>query len=31
MSTHGSNPTKAIMYAFFANLGVAITKAIAAY
>jgi cation diffusion facilitator family transporter len=31
MSTNGSNPTKAIMYAFFANLGVAITKAIAAY
>ncbi len=31
MTSHGSNPTKAIMYAFFANLGVAITKAIAAY
>jgi len=31
MSAHGSNPTKAIMYAFFANLGVAVTKAIAAY
>jgi len=31
MSAHGSNPIKAIMYAFFANLGVAVTKAIAAY
>jgi cation diffusion facilitator family transporter len=31
MSAHGSNPTKAIMYAFFANLGVAIAKAVAAY
>ena len=31
MSTHGSNPTKAIMYAFFANFGVAIAKAVAAY
>lgn len=31
MSAHGSNPTKAIMYAFFANLGVAIAKGIAAY
>lgn len=31
MSTHGSNPTRAIMYAFFANLGVAIAKAVAAY
>ena len=31
MSAHSSNPTKAIMYAFFANLGVAVTKAIAAY
>ncbi|HKI51486.1 MAG TPA: cation diffusion facilitator family transporter [Geothermobacteraceae bacterium] len=31
MSAHGSNPTKAIMYAFFANLGVAVTKAVAAW
>ncbi len=31
MSAHGSNPTRAIMYAFFANLGVAIAKAVAAY
>lgn len=31
MSAHGSNPTKAIMYAFFANFGVAIAKAVAAY
>lgn len=31
MSAHASNPTKAIMYAFFANLGVAIAKAVAAY
>ncbi len=31
MSAHGSNPTKAIMYAFFANLGVAIAKSFAAY
>jgi len=31
MSVHGSNPTKAIMYAFFANLGVAVTKAVAAW
>ena len=31
MSAHRSNPTKAIMYAFFANLGVAIAKAVAAY
>jgi cation diffusion facilitator family transporter len=31
MSAQGSNPTKAIMYAFFANLGVAIAKTIAAY
>ncbi len=31
MSAHDSNPTKAIMYAFFANLGVAIAKAVAAY
>lgn len=31
MSAHGSNPTKAIMYAFFANLGVTIAKAIAAF
>ena len=31
MSAHGSNPTKAIMFAFFANLGVAIAKAVAAY
>ncbi len=31
MSTHGANPVKAIMYAFFANLRVAIAKAIAAY
>ena len=31
MSAQGSNPTRAIMYAFFANLGVAVAKAIAAY
>lgn len=31
MSTHGSNPIRAIMYAFFANLGVALAKAVAAY
>jgi len=31
MSAHGSNPKTAIMYAFFANLGVAIAKAVAAY
>ena len=31
MSAQGSNPTKAIMYAFFANLGVAIAKSVAAY
>jgi cation diffusion facilitator family transporter len=31
MSAHGSNPTKAIMYAFFANFGVAIAKTVAAY
>lgn len=31
MSSHASNPKKAIMYAFFANLGVAIAKAVAAY
>ncbi len=31
MSAHASNPTRAIMYAFFANLGVAIAKAVAAY
>jgi cation diffusion facilitator family transporter len=31
MSAHGSNPTRAILYAFFANLGIALTKAVAAY
>jgi cation diffusion facilitator family transporter len=31
MSAHDSHPIKAIMYAFFANLGVAVAKAIAAY
>jgi len=31
MSAQGSNPTKAILYAFLANLGVAIAKAVAAY
>jgi cation diffusion facilitator family transporter len=31
MSAQGSNPTRAIMYAFFANLGVAVAKGIAAY
>lgn len=31
MSAHGSNPVKAIMYAFFANLGVAVTKGVAAW
>lgn len=31
MSAQGSNPAKAIMYAFFANLGVAVAKAVAAY
>jgi len=31
MSAHGSNPSKAIWYAFFANLGIAVTKAAAAY
>jgi len=31
MSAQGSNPTRAIMYAFFANLGIAVAKAIAAY
>jgi cation diffusion facilitator family transporter len=31
MSAHGGNPTRAILYAFFANLGIALTKAIAAY
>lgn len=31
MSDHSSNPTRAVMYAFFANLGVAVAKAVAAY
>jgi len=31
MSAHGSNPIKAIMYAFFANLGIAVTKGVAAW
>jgi len=31
MSAHGNSPTKAIMYAFLANLGIAVTKGVAAY